>query len=59
MSNIETRGLKHYIVFGSLNEERISSLDVTTYINDNGLSEQFLEDPDSVKRQYISDFVGN
>ena len=47
------------IIIGSLNEERISSLDVTTYINDNGLSEQFLEDPDSVKRQYISDFVGN
>ena len=58
MSTLEERALKHYISFGS-NEPRNTSGDITAYINENGLSDQFSEDPDSVKRQYISDFIGN
>ena len=32
-----------------------ASPDVSAYINENGLNDLFLEDPDLVKRQYISD----
>jgi serralysin len=54
VSDLEVNGLQHYLNFG-IKENRRSSADVSAYINENGLNDLFFEDPDLVKRQYISD----
>ena len=55
IANLEINGLNHYIVSG-IYENRNTTFDVESYINNNNLNEQFKDDLDAAKRHYISNF---
>ena len=57
-NNLEVNGLTHYITNG-IYENRSTIFDVTSYIDNNNLIDQFSNDLNSAKRYYISSFIAD
>ena len=56
INKLETNGLEHYINYG-ISENRATSFDVNSYINNNSLNDQFSNDLEAAKKHYIANFL--